>query len=194
MINVDEIQIFNNNKATLKETSKDNHDGVDTFMTTSTLDAVDFDAVKDEYIKEMNLVEAPKSNDALFIGRNGEFYFIEFKNGVMKDKKIYDIRLKIFDSLLIFSDIVGEGISFTRKSLSYILVYNEKKNSSNGETNSNTQISHSRELIAKYFIESKAKKKYIRFNLERFEKLYFKNVFTYTEEEFENRFISSFSA
>jgi len=25
MINVDEIQIFNNNKATLKETSKDNH-------------------------------------------------------------------------------------------------------------------------------------------------------------------------
>ena len=35
---------------------------------------------------------------------------------------------------------------------------------------------------------SKAKKKYIRFGLERFEKLYFQEVFTYTEQEFEDGF------
>lgn len=47
------------------------------------------------------------------------------------------------------------------------------------------QESHSRLEIAKYFSE-KAKREFIRFDLERFKKLYFRDVHTYSEEEFES--------
>jgi hypothetical protein len=110
-------------------------------------------------------------------------YFIEFKNGVISrkngdadPKKISEIKLKIFDSLLILTDIISKAVSFTRKNLNYVLVYNEEKNSL--------------KCIAKYFIGKSGHGKHlIRFGLERFETLYFKNVFTYTEKEFETEFI-----
>jgi hypothetical protein len=40
---------------TLKETSKDNHGDVDIFMTESRLQVINFDAVKDEYGKDLFL-------------------------------------------------------------------------------------------------------------------------------------------
>lgn len=54
----------------------------------------------------MSLSSTPCSNHALYIG---------------KDNKIYD-------SLLIFNDIVHQNISFYRENLYFILVYNESKN------------------------------------------------------------------
>ena len=76
-----------------------------------------------------------------------------------------------------------------------ILVYNEGKNSSEDYDNKNSSKDckiknqdSSKARIGKYFY-SKAKKKYIRFGLERFEKLYFQEVFTYTEQEFEDSFL-----
>lgn len=188
MINIDDFEIFKNNLSTLKEASKDNHDGVDSYMTDSTLEVINFDKVKDEYIKDMSLNETPKSNDVLYISKDGELTFIEFKNGQMIRDKIFNIRLKIFDSLLIFTDIVEKGVNFTRSNMKYILVYNEEKNPS--EVNKTTvRPSSSRNKIAKILIERKGKGKYIRFNLERFENLYFKDVYTYTKEEFEKNFV-----
>ncbi len=82
--------------------------------------------------------------------------------------------------------------------MNFILVYNEGKNSSEDYDNKNKNSSKdckiknqdsSKARIGKYFY-SKAKKKYIRFGLERFEKLYFHEVFTYTEQEFEDSFLS----
>jgi len=175
-------------------TSKDNHDGTDTFMTESALNVVNFDAVKDAYIRELRVSETPASNDALYMDNFGEYYFIEFKNGYIDKKKIYEIRLKIFDSLLMFTDIIGRGVSFTRNKMNYILVYNEGKNPLPDGMQGGMQVSPSREAIARNIIEQKAKKTYKRFNLERFEKLYFKNVYTYTEETFESEFISKFSS
>ena len=90
-------------------------------------------------------------------------------------------------------DITKKTACFTRENLSYILVYNETKNSSDLADETDVQDSASRTVIAKYFIESKAKKKFIRFDLERFEKLYFKEVFTYNRYEFESNFVSKYT-
>ncbi len=174
-------------KCTLKEASKDPANNE--FMTQSTLEVINFDAVKDEYCKDLCLKEPPKSNDALFINNNN-YYFIEFKNGKVEGKDIFDIRQKNFDSLLILTDIICKGISFTRQNLTYILVYNEKKN-----TFDNEQIQDPPPSIigiGKHFAETTAKENYIRFGLDKFKKLYFKEVFTYTEEEFKNNFVRKY--
>lgn len=188
MINIDDFEIFKNNLSTLKETSIDNHDGVDSYMTESVLEVINFDKVKDEYIKGMRLHEVPKSNDVLYIGQDGELTFIEFKNGQMIKDKIFNVRLKIFDSLLIFTDIIGQGVNFTRTNMKYILVYNEEKNSPE-ITKTTVRSSSSRDEIAKKLIEQKGKGKFIRFNLERFKNLYFNDISTYTKHEFEKNFV-----
>jgi hypothetical protein len=183
--------IFSNNKTTLKETSKDTHDGKVMFMTESTHSVVDFDAVKHEYIKGLRLSEVPASNDALCIGNNEEYYFIEFKNGLIDKEKKFKIRLKLFDSLLMFTDIVGSGVSFTRSKMSYILVYNKKKN----PLLDGMQDSPSRDYLG-HKITGKAKKtlKQLDLELDRFEGLYLKTVYTYTEEAFESEFVLKLSS
>lgn len=103
-------------------------------------------------------------------------YFIEFKNGKMSNKEGFMVQKKIYDSLLIFNDLVEQNISFCREYVNFILVYNESKNSKDEITN--------------HFFK-KAKQHRVRFNLKKFEKLYFKNVFTYTENEFQQEFLNS---
>lgn len=82
-----------------------------------------------------------------------------------------------------FTDIIGENISYCRENVNFILVYNESKNSD--ELQGSAKAS-----IGKYFA-AKAKKKYVRFDLERFERIYFHEVFTYTEKEFQEMFLAS---
>lgn len=105
----------------------------------------------------------------------------------MKKDKVYDVYNKIYDSLLIFNDIVGKNISFCRENVNFILVYNESKNPL--ESGKEDKEDSSKARIGKYFA-SKANRKYVRFDLERFQKIYFREVFTYTEKEFERNFLS----
>lgn len=85
---------------------------------------------------------------------------------------------------MIFNDIVDKNISFCRENVNFILVYNESKNPlESGKEDS------SKARIGKYFA-SKANRKYVRFDLERFQKIYFQEVYTYTEKEFERKFLS----
>ena len=58
-----------------------------------------------------------------------KFFSLEFKNGQMQNGKIYNVYNKIYDSLLMFNDIVKENISFCRQNVYFVLVYNEEKNS-----------------------------------------------------------------
>lgn len=160
-------------------------------MTESQIEVINFDRVKDDYIRDMKLSAVPCSNDALYAENAGDFTFIEFKNGKMNKQKVYNVFYKIYDSLLIFNDIIKEDISYCRKHVSFILVYNEQKNMEIKASDTGIQESPSRIAIGKYFNEQKAKKRFIRFNLERFEKLYFKEVYTYTEKEFEENFLGS---
>ncbi len=198
-IQYDKIALFRDNMSSLRETSKDSDSPNPECMTNSEIAVVNFDKVKESYIKDMKLSFTPCSNDALYIDKNGDLYFIEFKNGIMTRPMIFNVYNKIYDSLLIFNDIVGQNISFCRKHMNFILVYNESKNLSEDYNNEGKNLSKddkiknqdcSKAEISKY-LYSKAKKKYIRFGLERFEKLYFQEVFTYTQQEFEDSFLSS---
>lgn len=87
--------ILENNKSTLKDTSKDNSNNEVLYMTDSLLEVVDFDRVKAEYIRGMRLTDTPCSSDALYCGNDGKTYLIEFKNGVMDKWIVYNVQEKI---------------------------------------------------------------------------------------------------
>ena len=181
---------------TLKETSKDNSDINNiVFMTNCSAQVINFDKVKEEYIRELNLSKSPCSVDAIIIkiyikkysGDLPSITFIEFKNGKVGKTESFEIRKKIVDSLLIFFDISKTNIGFTRKVADFILLYNESKYDSE-ET---IQKSQSREVIIKK-MGKLSKKPIIKFGLEDFEQYCFKNVFTYTEVEFEKNYIQKY--
>ena len=191
MIDIYDYPILKDHRSSLKETSIDHHhDNNVSFLTDSTLPAVNFDEVKNDYIKKLGVIEAPKSVDALLYNINGDMYFIEFKAGNITNKE-YAVRGKVLNSLLIYMDIIKKTADFTRSNLSLIVVYREEKNPIYNDLKSSIQRSDSRmEIINK--ISEKAKKPFVRFGLDIFSKLYFKQVYTYTIEEFEKNFISSF--
>ncbi len=173
MIDVSGYKILEENRSTLKKLSWDNSNN--SFMTDSTHEAVDFDKVKTKYTNNLDLSEEnAKSVDALTVIAN-EDVFIEFKNGNMKNEK-KSVESKIRDSLLILGDIVGCNISQTRETMNFILVYNKEKNPDREQRNS-------RNLISEH-IMGKADMEKIRFGLEKFQSLYFKEVHTYDEMQF----------
>ena len=134
MINFDDYPILKNNMSTLKETSIDYHDKEHiSYMTNSSRSAVNFEGVKSEYIKHLNLSENPKSNDALFISDGNDLVFVAFKNGFMDSAKKFAVRKKIYDSVIILTDILNMGISNLKDHMQYILVYNETVNAEERE-------------------------------------------------------------
>lgn len=102
MIDLSKYLIFENNKKTFKETSKDDHDGSITYMTESQYQVISFDDVKEEHIKDLGLKSVPRSNDALLSLPDGSLVFVEFKNGYIDLKDQYDIRKKSLIACLYF--------------------------------------------------------------------------------------------
>lgn len=189
MINLDEYPLFRDNKGTLKELSKDDHDGQNPsaveYMTESDFLAVDFDKVKQVYANTLGHSEDDVFSVDGLAHTDTELVLIEFKNGKVNNKNIYD---KIRDSLLVFCDTTNTNVSYTRQNMDFILVYNEDRNPlPNQLTKGIVQDSKSRLTIAQCLARL-GKKEFPRFGIERFEKLYFKAVHTYSQEEFE-RFI-----
>lgn len=175
------FEIFEKHKDTLMNLSFDSSHNE--FMTDSQLEAINFDKVKTTYLNDLVLSEiCSKSVDALIFDPARQI-FIEFKNGKIES---YEIKTKIFASLLIFSDITGETISKLRKTLQFVLVYNPIACpiSTQEMKQNKIQESQSRDAIAKYTF-SKSGEEFIRFGLERFKSFYFKAVHTYTKQEFE---------
>lgn len=165
-------------KSTLKELSLDNSNKDDIkYMTESELQAINFDLVKRKYANNLGLSEEKAhSVDAIVIIKKQNLdCFIEFKNGKIDGKTKRNIRDKIRDSLLIYGDIALKNVSYTRKNTIFVLVYNEEKNGRGKSLDKFT--SH---LMNKAQTEEK------RFGLEKFENLYFKEVHTYTEKQFDN--------
>ncbi len=183
MINVDLYPILNDNIESLKETSKDDSDTNNIqYMTTSEIAVVNFDLVKRSYVNGFGLSEeVATSVDAIVPMKDG-ILFVEFKNGKVNNRNIKD---KARDSLLIFLEIIGKNITFSRSNIDFVVVYNIEKNPlPNQITKGKLQETPSRIVIADFFMK-KAKKELILFDLERYEKLYFRNIHTYSKEEFE---------
>lgn len=194
MINIEEYPILNH-VVTLKRASKDENGGRVEYMTESQVGVINFDKVKEAYAKEKGLKNHPKSNDALYIQQGDNDTFIEFKNGYMEKRKGPELKEKIYDSLLILTDIIGENISYTREHLNYILVYNGVKNSDNENINPKTKVqeSQAREQISKSIFD-RSKGRRIDFGLDKFKGYCFKEVATYTKEEFEQEFVAKISS
>ena len=93
MLKYEDIKIFKDNLSSFKDTSRDSDGKAPKYMTNSEIQVINFDKVKESYIKEMNLSDTPCSSDALYIGKEEKLFFIEFKNGVMKNNKIYNVQL-----------------------------------------------------------------------------------------------------
>lgn len=189
MVDISTYPILSDCMTTLKDTSIDDRDGGEVaYMTESTRSAVDFDKVKEEYVRSLRLSEVPKSNDALMSDEKGGLVFVEFKNGYMDKTKQFGVRKKIYDSVLIFSDIASVKISEMRTCMEYILVYNATANRNNldiiKEKKTHVQPSASFDSFAKG-VSRLAREEYVCFGVKLFENYCFKKVHTYTEKEFE---------
>lgn len=199
---MEDTHIIDKFKSTLEETSRDN--GIP--MVNSKLTVCPFDKVKEWYVsKKAPLANPnPKSNDALYFGEEG-CYFIEFKNGRISNEVNYEINKKIYDSLFILFDLeykdkkgnLVNSISYTRSAMTYILVYNEENYLRFGPTRQTQEgvkrqekvsMSHHRNELYKA-IRKLANEEFILFGLDQFKDYLFKNVYTYTEKEFEKKFV-----
>ena len=188
------------NTSTLEQTSEDDNNGE--HMTKSQLKVINFDSVGGKkYTKNNNLSIQLKTNDVLFLHNDERYTFIEFKNGKLLNKsnridikKLKDIELKILNSMFVLGDIEGKSLNTLKEITNYILVYNEEKNSPN-EKNSISEIGN-------YFVNQGSslsvgentldKDEIICFGLEKFKDYCFKNVHTYSKEEFEEKFVKKY--
>lgn len=184
MISLNDYELFRTQK-TLKELSIDDSDADNIqYMTNSRLSAVDFDIAKRTYVNSLGLSEDQADSVDALLQTNDSIAFIEFKNGKMNNEK-RKVKDKIRDSLLLFSAITGKTISDTRLKADFVLVYNLEKNPLPNQMKKDlVQESQARTEIAKHFLQ-KGKQEFIRFDLERFRTLYFREVHTHSKEEFE---------
>lgn len=170
------ILSYDKYKSTLRETSKDTSgENGESYMTSNTAEVVNFDGFVEAYFKEaMCKCKGPPSSIDTLCKFNNNWCFIEFKNGVINAKERKGISNKIGHSLLILLKNEDIKLSDVCDNSLFILVYNEEKNCN----------SKSKENIKNYIL-SKAKKEIIKFDLSKFKNVYFKDVYTLTEREFE---------
>ncbi len=165
-------EIFKNSISTLKECSYDSTDKV--YMTEFELEVVNFDEVKKIYFNNLGLTEeTSKSVDSLLYLED-KILFIEFKNGSSNINN--SVKNKAKDSLLIFNDLSNTNISFTRENIIYIVVYNKLKRPN--------LLKQPEKYDIMNMVGNNAKEPTIHFDLSKFKTAYFKEVYTYNEEEF----------
>lgn len=150
MIQLNDYPIFNENKASLKETSMDDSDpSAVSYMTESSLEVINFDQVKRRYTNALGLSENNAASVDAVIPFSQHIAFVEFKNGKVNNRNVKD---KLRDSLLLFLDITGKTAAYARNHLDFILVYNLEKNPlPNQYTKGILQESPSRIAIAEHF-------------------------------------------
>lgn len=183
MMDLDAFPIFAEHKTTLMQASMDDSDREHAqYMTQSDLEVVDFDLVKRLYTNGLGLSEESATSVDAIVQFEDHIDFIEFKNGKVNNRNIKD---KARDSLLIFSDVTGETIAYTRDHVDYIVVYNLQRNPLPNQLKRGAlQDSPSRISIANHF-SAKAERPFIQFDLEKYQRLYFRKVRTLSKEEFE---------
>ncbi|MDR2706048.1 MAG: hypothetical protein LBC02_09745 [Planctomycetaceae bacterium] len=174
-------QLITDFSDTLQETSRYTVDGGGC-MSSIQDHVVNFDRFKNFVVRELSqrglaITKSPKSCDALY-KNNNNWLLIEFKNGQIDDKKVHEIRGKIFESLLLLTEKLGETITFTRNYMIFVLVYNN-------------QVNHSAKRIKLGdTFRGLSGNKFFPFGLEGLENLYFKKLLVCDIPDFENRFNS----
>ena len=160
---------------TLEETSCDN----DQCMTNSQIKVICFDDfVRKEYCPKRKLIGALSSNDVLYCYED-KYVFIEFKNGklIKNNDEIRKLEKKNIDSIFILLDLTKDNFDELTEKTDYILV----ANFSNSERNDKKLLDN---LLKTVKIEER-----LRAGLRNFKGYCFKNVHTYSKEEFEEKFV-----
>lgn len=190
VINLNLIPIFVNHRKTLQVLSSDNHNQnvIDTqYMTDSSELAIAFDDVKEEYeFTHCNKIKNAFSSVDAILQFDTMIYFIEFKNGQIKNRVEDQIHNKISDTILIFNELMHTTIDFERKNVEFILVYNEKKNrlTEKEETNNISNSPHFSSLSRS--VNLLGNNHLVRFKMHRFVQTFFLDVYTMDEGEFKN--------
>lgn len=131
------------------------------------------------------------SNDAFFIGNDGNCYFIEFKNGCIVDrvtremlKEVRDnLTSKIANSLLMLIDKkLIPDCEYAREKLTYILVYNPKKNLPGSAAFDRFMQRYQRPTSPACSLFGLAS---------QYKNVFFKEVLTYTPQEFSYYFVGA---
>ncbi|MGX8850966.1 hypothetical protein [Amedibacillus sp. YH-ame10] len=180
---------YENCKATLKETSFDSIHGE--YMVELQNEVINFDEFMKCYIKSFENHSDPFCSVDTLCKMNGDWCFIEFKNGNLKKTSVMqNISNKIGHSILILLRNEGISIKDFYHNAIFILVYNEDKNRpvncvENKLDSDEIQYSESRNLTVGA-LTKKAKRNIIKFNMARYESIYFKNVLSLTKKQFEN--------
>ena len=89
------------------------------------LGGANFDLVKRHYVNGFGLSEDAITSVDAIVPLEDRILFVEFKNGQVNNRNIKD---KARDSLLVFLEIIGENIAFSRSNIDFIVVYNLEKN------------------------------------------------------------------
>lgn len=181
---------FEEARTTLKMTSFDDSNQV--YMTESEIPVYNFDAIKEWYkrfrMSKTSETLSLKSNDALFVNKEGQAYFIEFKNGNLDSgERKQALRQKLYDSFIILADkdtctrevipSFESPLEYTRDHMGCIVVYNEAAN----------PVINKRKKTREH-VETKAGM--ARFGLARFQGFIYRNVYTVTEKEFQTKFVN----
>ncbi len=155
-------------------------------MSSSQRNVINFDKVSKSHNKIRKYGERLASNDALYVTDEGEFYFIEFKNGALcksiknkeKDEgKEENLKSKVYCSLAMALDLkLAESFDSFKQQYRYILVYNKDKLG----TLSNICIEEEILEHAGFSVTLPIVKEFAWL---------FKDVISYTKEEFEREFI-----
>lgn len=170
-------EILKNHICTLKKASLDASNT--TTMSNSPLTVINFDKIPNEYSRGKGWPNVPSSNDALYIIPDGDWYFIEFKNGSIQKS---DVFRKIYDSLIMLIELeIIPNFQFSRDNIQYILVYNSDKY---------PKVQESKNRSANYsYIQKLSQKEERLFEIEKFEKYLFKETHTYTKDIFQKAFV-----
>ena len=162
MIKLELYPILLDNRESLRETSKDDSDPNDIqYMTSSETEVVNFDLVKRRYVNGFGLSEDAITSVDAIVPLEDRILFVEFKNGQVNNRNIKD---KARDSLLVFLEIIGENIAFSRNNIDFIVVYNLEKNPLPRQVQKGQlQETPSRVSIADQFM-GEDRKEFIRFD------------------------------
>ena len=176
-MNLDQFQLFADHKITLMEASKDDSGIDDCYMTDSKIEVTDFDMVKRHYANKLYCSEECAASVDALLSVGDTVAFIEFKNGKVNNRNVKD---KLRDSLLIFLDVTGKTISYTRENAELIVVYNPDKNGSRTKQDDREMSGgKSRIDIGKHFMK-KAKEELVLFDIGKYAPIYYKKVHTYS--------------
>lgn len=172
---------FTEHTCSLKKASYDQANG-EYMVDSDTIAVVNFDEVSDKYA-ENHKIPSRCSVDALCNSSEGSLVMIEFKNGNIDGTEKYTIYRKIYDSLLIVSDITELKLSDYRKHAVFILVFNREKNPNAKGAPASISGSPSLGKMAD-LLACKARKSMIYFGLESFRGYCFRDVITVDVSKF----------